>query len=128
MNTHGLVWTTTWFVGTAQSLSPIWTQRTKPVPSTAAPMEENALLLGKNKMIIAHSRALRIVNTTLEPIPLMLFANVARNQTSQVNGVKKTQIHNYWQLLSKKNGTRPVVWSKLWSLERCVAFGQICEL
>ena len=85
MNTHGLVWTTTWFVGTAQSLSPIWTQRTKPVPSTAAPMEENALLLGKNKMIIAHSRALRTVNTTLEPTHLMPFANVARNQTFQVN-------------------------------------------
>ena len=84
-NTHGLVWITTWFVGTAESLSPIWTQRTKLVPSTVAPMEENARLLGKKKMITAHSRALRIVNTTLEPTPLMPFANVARNQTSQVN-------------------------------------------
>ena len=39
-------------------------------------MEENARLLGKKKMITAHSRALRIVNTTLEPTPLMPFANV----------------------------------------------------
>ena len=98
------------------------------MPSTVVPMEENARVLGKKKVVPAKSRASRTVNTTLEPTHLMPFANVARNQTSQVNGVKKTQIHNYWQLLSKKNGTRPVVLSKLWSLEGCVAFGQICEL